>query len=46
LEIKITASSGIASYPQDAGDMEKLLQMADGSLYSSKELGKNSITAA
>jgi diguanylate cyclase (GGDEF)-like protein len=44
-EIKITASCGIASYPQDAADMGQLLQMADGALYSSKELGKNSITA-
>jgi diguanylate cyclase (GGDEF)-like protein len=43
-EIKITASCGIASYPQDAADMRQLLQMADGSLYKSKELGKNSIT--
>ena len=44
-EIKITASCGIASYPQDAGDMRELLQMADGSLYKSKDLGKNTITA-
>jgi len=44
-EIKITASCGIASYPQDAGDMKELLQMADGSLYKSKDLGKNTITA-
>jgi diguanylate cyclase (GGDEF)-like protein len=43
-EINITASCGIASYPQDAADMRQLLQMADGSLYKSKELGKNSIT--
>ena len=44
--VKITASCGIASYPQDAGDMVALLQMADASLYRSKEQGKNSITAA
>jgi len=44
-EIKITASCGIASYPQDAGDMKELLQMADGSLYKSKDHGKNTITA-
>jgi diguanylate cyclase (GGDEF)-like protein len=43
-EIKITASCGIASYPQDAAGMRQLLQMADGSLYKSKEVGKNSIT--
>jgi diguanylate cyclase (GGDEF)-like protein len=44
-EIKITASCGIASYPQDAGDMGELLQMADASLYVSKDRGKNFITA-
>jgi len=44
-EIKITASCGIASYPQDARDIRELLQMADGSLYKSKDLGKNTITA-
>jgi diguanylate cyclase (GGDEF)-like protein len=43
-EIKITVSCGIANYPRDAADMRELLQMADGSLYSSKKLGKNSIT--
>ena len=44
-EIKITASCGIAAYPQDAGNMRELLQMADSSLYRSKERGKNSVTA-
>ena len=43
-EIKITVSCGIANYPRDAADMRELLQMADGSLYSSKKRGKNSIT--
>ena len=44
LEIRITASCGIASYPQDAADKKDLLQLADQALYSSKEQGKNSIT--
>jgi len=44
-DLRITASCGIASYPQDAGDMGELLQMADASLYRSKERGKNSVTA-
>ena len=43
--ISITASCGIATYPQDAGNMRELLQMADASLYRSKKRGKNSITA-
>ncbi len=44
LEIKITASCGIASYPQDASDKRELLQMADQSMYRSKKRGKNAIT--
>lgn len=44
-QIKITVSCGIASYPQDAGDMGELLQMADASLYVSKDRGKNFVTA-
>ena len=44
LEIRITASCGIASYPQDASDKKDLLQLADQALYRSKERGKNSIT--
>ena len=44
LEIRITASFGIASYPEDAKNKKNLLQLADQSLYRSKQLGKNSIT--
>jgi diguanylate cyclase (GGDEF)-like protein len=44
LEIRITASCGVASYPQDATDKKDLLQLADQALYRSKEQGKNSIT--
>jgi diguanylate cyclase (GGDEF)-like protein len=46
LEAQITASFGIANYPNDAADKKELLQMADNSLYRSKDLGKNSITVA
>ena len=46
LEIKMTASFGIANYPADASDKKELLQMADNSLYRSKDMGKNSITVA
>lgn len=44
LEVRITASCGIASYPQDAVDKKGLLQLADQALYRSKKQGKNSIT--
>lgn len=46
LKVKVTASFGIANYPSDAADKKELLQLADNSLYRSKDLGKNSITVA
>jgi len=46
LAIKLTASFGIANYPTDASDKKELLQLADNSLYRSKDVGKNSITVA
>ena len=41
-EFNITASIGIAFYPQDAGDAESLLKNADGALYQAKQAGRNS----
>ncbi|MBI4978362.1 MAG: EAL domain-containing protein [Spirochaetes bacterium] len=41
-ELNITASIGIAVYPDDADNADTLLQNADVALYRSKELGKNS----
>jgi len=46
LEIQLTASFGIANYPGDAADKKELLQLADNSLYRSKDVGKNSIRVA
>jgi diguanylate cyclase (GGDEF)-like protein len=46
LNLRISASFGIASYPQDAESKRELLQVADGCMYRSKQLGKNLITAA
>jgi diguanylate cyclase (GGDEF)-like protein len=46
LQIKITASFGIANYPHDAVNQRELLHIADNSMYRSKALGKNSITLA
>ena len=44
LDVRITASFGIASYPQDAADKRALLHLADESMYRSKADGKNRIT--
>ncbi len=46
LQIKITASFGIANYPHDAANQRELLHIADNSMYQSKALGKDSITLA
>jgi diguanylate cyclase (GGDEF)-like protein len=45
LRIKVTASFGIANYPEDAEDTRALLLLADESMYRSKRSGKNLITA-
>ena len=41
-EFNITASIGIAFYPQDGGDAESLLKNADSALNQAKEAGRNS----
>jgi diguanylate cyclase (GGDEF)-like protein len=42
--VKVTASFGIANYPEDAGDKAELLRLADQSMFRSKESGKDTIT--
>ncbi|MFQ3249550.1 MAG: diguanylate cyclase (GGDEF)-like protein [Glaciecola sp.] len=39
--VSVSASAGIAVYPDDALDAESLLRNADVAMYSAKELGKN-----
>ncbi|MBF0571425.1 MAG: PAS domain S-box protein [Candidatus Omnitrophica bacterium] len=41
-EVFITASIGIAIFPDDGHDMEELLKNADAAMYSAKNDGKNS----
>ena len=45
-EKKITASVGIATYPQHAGTPQELIQIADASMYLSKHQGGNMIVSA
>ena len=42
---KLTVSVGVASYPIDADDKEKLIFCADGALYEAKRFGKNQVRA-
>ncbi len=41
----ITVSIGVASFPEDAEDKDKLIFCADGALYESKRSGKNQVRA-
>lgn len=43
IEIVMTASFGIASYPKDGDTIIKLLKNADLSMYKAKEMGKNRV---
>lgn len=42
---KITVSIGVASYPEDADDKDKLIYCADAALYEAKKNGKNQVRA-
>lgn len=46
IEIKVTASLGIAAFPDDAQSQQHLLDLADKSLYLSKRLGRNQVHTA
>lgn len=45
-DVRVTASFGIANYPEDAQDLKGLLHSADVSMYISKDRGKNAITVS
>jgi diguanylate cyclase (GGDEF)-like protein len=40
-KLKVTVSTGLAVYPEDAADMEALIEKADKALYVAKSSGKN-----
>lgn len=44
INLQITASIGLATYPDDAKDMRELLAAADQCLFRSKVAGKNRVT--
>jgi diguanylate cyclase (GGDEF)-like protein/PAS domain S-box-containing protein len=44
--VRMSASFGVATYPDDASNMQMLLAVADQALFSAKALGRNTIRAA
>lgn len=45
-DIKMTASIGIASYPEDGQERDVLIRLADSAMYWIKDRGKNGIASA
>ena len=43
LDLRITASFGVATYPEDAKDESELLKLADAAMYEVKESMRNGI---
>ncbi len=46
LDVRLTASVGVASFPEGAGSADELVQAADSAMYAVKARGKNGIQAA
>lgn len=46
LEISVTASFGIASFPDDSKNQDQLIELADRALYMSKRMGRNQVHIA
>ncbi|MCE9582469.1 MAG: GGDEF domain-containing protein [Planctomycetes bacterium] len=44
--VGVTASFGVATYPNDAGNLRELVAAADKALYAAKERGRNQVVAA
>jgi len=42
-KVRLTASFGIASFPENGSSLDDLLVAADENLYKAKRLGKNQI---
>jgi diguanylate cyclase (GGDEF)-like protein/putative nucleotidyltransferase with HDIG domain len=43
ISLSVTASIGISTFPDDAGEQKQLLALADKALYLSKRLGRNQV---
>lgn len=45
LDVRLRLSAGLATYPDDAGDRDSLLALADGALFAAKQRGKDAVRA-
>ncbi len=45
-EFAVTTSAGVATFPNQGGDRDTLIRLADGALYWAKEQGKNQVRLA
>jgi diguanylate cyclase (GGDEF)-like protein len=41
--VNLTCSLGVATYPDDAGDRDELIELADRAMYAAKTLGRNQV---
>ncbi|MBY0357109.1 MAG: diguanylate cyclase [Candidatus Obscuribacterales bacterium] len=46
VKLNVTASIGIACFPDDADNQQQLLELADKALYMSKRMGRNQVHSA
>jgi len=44
--VKLTASFGVSTYPEDGADLEKVLALADQALFDVKQIGRNAVGSA
>jgi diguanylate cyclase len=45
LQISITVSIGVSSYPETTNEIEKLIEKADSALYNAKRTGRNKVSS-
>jgi diguanylate cyclase (GGDEF)-like protein len=45
-DIRLTASFGVASFPEHGSESEKLIELADAAMYQAKQRHKNTVNVA
>jgi diguanylate cyclase (GGDEF)-like protein len=44
-DTNVTASLGVASYPEDGGNLDVILEKADKAMYRAKQKGRNRVVS-